>query len=242
MASIDDMISDIDQELEDMNYAQAEASKKGLTLGDYDLQSATQSRKTDREKESVLLTEENLKQDVQSFNPPIGGLTASTDGSGAPTPEEKPAYTKEDTVKYKELQQKLIDKLIEEKPEFKDWYERLYNTPLAEDRDKLFIEMKEYGDPHLKQDQMLEALGEEELSVYNQLKSKIMGTEAEQWGKGTRGTKEAKEGEVLPPESFGVKSALHWMGATPTEDQANLNIEYYKKRQADFDKQRESAL
>lgn len=69
MASIDDMIKEIDQELEDMNYAQAEASKKGLTLGDYDLQSATQARRNDRQNETTTSPlSEDSKKPVTTIN------------------------------------------------------------------------------------------------------------------------------------------------------------------------------
>lgn len=99
MSSIDDALAEINQELEDMAAAEAAAQEKGLSLGDYDLQSLTKLRAKDRMREEALaaqqeqampetgLTEEKIKQDVQAFPKVMGEPTAQLGGGGSTLPK-----------------------------------------------------------------------------------------------------------------------------------------------------------
>ena len=213
MAWIDDEIAKADQQIADMNMAQQRMSDQGMSLGDYDLQTETGRVSTEREAEMAANVVEG-------------------NGNGEAAPVLMPS--KEDIAKYKEYQEILTTALREEQPDIVPYLDRAMGTASAAERDRIFSEMRQKFDPHLKQFRMAEILGEEQLQEFNDLKQKIMEYESGQWGKTTRAMKEM---DRYDPESFGLQSAVHWKSdVRPTLEQAQKNIEYYRKRISDLQK------
>lgn len=85
MSTYEEMIGKIDQELEDIEFVEREAAKRGMQPGDYDLFSALAARKEDRQREEADLAEK-LAQDLATPAPPMGPPTASDTGSGGAAP------------------------------------------------------------------------------------------------------------------------------------------------------------
>ncbi len=79
-----DELAMIDQEIADMNFATQQAQERGLTLGDFDLQAATQARSRDRVREQAAM-EAKLREDLQRTAHVIGPETAAMGGSGGTT-------------------------------------------------------------------------------------------------------------------------------------------------------------